>query len=63
VDFSYDTARYFVEKYSWYNITPILQKYFNYGPEIIKYSLFLIGNVTEETKEASHKRFLNIPCK
>lgn len=33
--FSYDTARYFVAKYPWYNMSPTLHKYLIHGPEIV----------------------------
>lgn len=55
--FSHDTARYFVEKYPWYNMPPTLHKYFIHGPEIVSSALFPIGQLTEEAQEALNKDF------
>lgn len=56
-EFSHNTARYFVENYPWYNMPPTLHKYFIHGPEIIKYALLPIGNLTEEAQEARNNDF------
>lgn len=55
--FAYNTARYFVEKYPWYNMPPTLHKYFIHGPEIISSALLPIGQLTEEAQEARNKDF------
>ena len=55
--FAYDTARYFVLKYPWYNMPPTIHKYLIHGPEIISSALLLIGQLTEEAQEARNKDF------
>lgn len=55
--FAYDTARYFVSKYPWYNMPPTLHKYLIHGPEIISSALLPIGQLTEEAQEARNKDF------
>lgn len=55
--FAYDTARYFVSKYPWYNMPPTLHKYLIHGPEIISSALLPIGQMTEEAQEARNKDF------
>lgn len=55
--FTQNTARYFVEKYPWFNMPPTLHKYFIHGPEIISSALLPIGQLTEEAQEARNKDF------
>lgn len=55
--FSHNTARLFVEKYSWYNMPPTVHKYFIHGPEIISSAILPIGQLTEESQEACNKEF------
>lgn len=47
-EYSYETAKYFVEKYPWYNMSPTMHKFFIHGPEIIASALLPIGQLTEE---------------
>ena len=56
-DFAHDTARYFVEKYPWYNMPPTVHKYLIHGPEIISAALLPIGQLSEEAQEARNKDF------
>ena len=58
-DFAYNTARYFVQKYPWCNMTPTLHKYLIHGPEIISSACLPIGQLTEEAQEARNKDFKN----
>ncbi|KAL4090847.1 hypothetical protein QTP88_025613 [Uroleucon formosanum] len=61
--YSYDskysdkTAKYFVEKYPWYNMSPTMHKFFIHGPEIIASALLPIGQLTEEAQEDRNKDF------
>lgn len=55
--FAYDTARYFVSKYPWYNMPPTLHKYLIHGPEIMSSLPMPIGQLTEEAQEARNKDF------
>lgn len=56
-DFAQNTARYFVQCYPWYNMTPTLHKFFIHGPEIIAHALLPIGQLSEEAQEARNKDF------
>lgn len=49
--FGYDTAKYFVSKYPWYNMPPTLHKLFH-GPEIISTAPLPIGQLIEEAQDA-----------
>ncbi|XP_049301884.1 uncharacterized protein LOC125775388 [Bactrocera dorsalis] len=56
-DFAQNTARYCVQCYPWYNMTPTLHKFFIHGPEIIVHALLPIGQPSEEAQEARNKDF------
>jgi len=56
-EYTYKTAKYFVEKYPWYNMSPTMHKFFIHGPEIIESALLPIGLLTEEAQEARNKDF------
>lgn len=58
-NFAIDTARYYVEKYPWYYMSPTLHKYFIHGPEIIAHALLPIGQLSEEAQESRNKDFKN----
>lgn len=55
--FTHMTASYFVKKYPWYNMPPILHKYFIHGPEIILSALLPIGQLTGKVQAACDKDF------
>lgn len=56
-NYALETARHFVNLYPWCNMSPTLHKFFIHGPEIIKYALLPIGQLTEEAQEARNKDF------
>ena len=56
-DFRQDTAKHFVDTYPWYYMPPTLHKYFIHAPEIVKFALLPIGQLTEEAQEARNKDF------
>lgn len=58
-NFAHNTAKYFVEKYPWFCMTPSIHKFLIHGPEIIKYALLPIGELSEEAQEARNKDFKN----
>lgn len=55
--YAIETAKYFVQKYPWYDMPPTVHKFFIHGPEIIKHALLPIGQLTEEAQEAHNKDF------
>lgn len=56
-NFTLSTAKYFVEKYPWYNMSPTLHKFLIHGSEIITHALLPIGQLSEEAQEARNKDF------
>jgi len=42
-EYTYKTAKYFIEKYPWHNMSPRMHNFFIHGPEIIESALLPIG--------------------
>lgn len=56
-EYCHNTARYFVDKYSWYCMPPTIHKFLIHGPEVVESALLPIGQLTEEAQEACNKDF------
>lgn len=56
-NFDHNNARYYVEKYSWLNMSPTLSKFFIHGPEIIAHAPLPMEQLSEEAQEARNKNF------
>lgn len=58
--FCLDTAKLFVELYSWYSMPTTVHKILIHGAEIVQYFLVPIGQMSEEAQEARNKDIKNI---
>lgn len=52
-----DTAKLYVELYSWHPMTPTVHKVLVHGPVIVQHALLPIGTLSEEAAEARNKHF------
>lgn len=56
-EYALDTAKLYVQHYSWHPMTPTLHKVLIHGAAIIENSLLPIGQLSEEAQEARNKHF------
>ncbi|KAJ4438245.1 hypothetical protein ANN_14184 [Periplaneta americana] len=52
-----DTAKLYVQLYSWHPMTPTMHKILIHGPTVIENALLPIGQLSEEAAEARNKHF------
>ncbi|CAH0689249.1 unnamed protein product [Chilo suppressalis] len=52
-----DTAKMYVELYSWYPMTTTVHKILIHGPSVIRHAILPIGTLSEEAAEARNKHF------
>lgn len=56
-EYAMDTAKLYVELYSWHPMTPTVHKILKHGAAIIQNALLPIGQLSEEAAEARNKHF------
>lgn len=54
-----ETAKLFVQMYSWYKMLPAVHKVLIHGKKIMEEFSISIGNLSEEAQEANNKIFKN----
>lgn len=57
--YTVETAKLFVQLYSWYKMPPAVHKVLIHGKKIMKEFSIPIGNLSEEAQEANNKIFKN----
>lgn len=55
--YTMDTAKLYIDLYSWHPMSPTLLKVLIHGPVVIQNALLPIGQLTEEVAEARNKHF------
>ncbi|XP_069685850.1 uncharacterized protein [Periplaneta americana] len=55
--YTMDTAKLYVQLYSWHPMTPTMHKILIHGPTVIENALLPIGQLSEEAAEARNKHF------
>ncbi|KAI8122715.1 hypothetical protein CVS40_6479 [Lucilia cuprina] len=58
--FCIETAKLYVSKYPWYNMSPTLHKILIHGPDIVCDSKLPVGILSEEAQEACNKTFKKV---
>lgn len=56
-EYTMDTAKLYVQLYSWHPMTPTMHKILLHGPIIVQRALLPIGQFSEEAAEARNKHF------
>lgn len=55
--FAHDTAKMYINLYSWYPMSPTMHKVLMHGAAVISHALFPIGQLSKEAAEARNKHF------
>lgn len=59
--YAMETAKFYVQLYSWHPKTPAMHKILIHGPTVIENALLPIGQLSEEAAEARNKHFRSLP--